>query len=151
MLKQNPALAVSRRVLRNYLNKGIEITPKLSTQSIKDEIIQDDSRIGTMERLMDLEDNMQFQTVNDQFKVIDSNMVSVVVDKSFAESITYGKGDWQLLQKKSVSIRRERVREWNVKEIAAGVYQWTLRYDSFLGYMRGVLDIEKQKNDASFY
>lgn len=150
MLNQNPALAVSREVLQYYFNKGIEITPELSTQSMNDEIIRDDSCINTMKRLMDLEELMQFQTVNDQFEIIDSNTVSAVVDVSLAESIAYGKGDWQLLQKKSVSIRREKVREWNLKEIATGVYQWTLRYDSFLGYMQGVLDVEKQKHDALF-
>ena len=42
--------------------------------------------------------------------------------------------------RKSVSIRREKVRPWNLKEIANGVYQWTQPHDSFLGYMRGVLN-----------
>ncbi len=150
MLKQNAALTVSREVLQHYFNKGIKIVPERSTQSMNDEMIRDDSCINTMKHLMDLEELMQFQTVNDQFEVIDSNTVSAVVDVFLAESIACGKGDWQLLQKKSISIRREKVREWNLKEITPGVYQWTLRYDSFLGYMRGVLDVEKQKQDALF-
>lgn len=145
MLKQNPALADSREILRSYFNKGIEITPELSTKSMNDEIVRNDSCISTMQRLIDLEDIGQFETVNDQFEVIDSNTVSVVIDKSLAEAISHGKGDWRMLQKKSVSIRSEKIREWNLKEIAAGVYQWTLNYDSFLGYMCGVLDTEKQK------
>lgn len=147
MLKQNPELAVSCEVLQHYFNKGIKIVPELSTQSMDDEIIRDESCINSIIRLMDLEEHMQFKGVNDQFEIIDSNTVSAVVDIHLSESIAYGKGDWQLLQKKSVSIRREKMREWNLKEIATGVYQWTLRYDSFLGYMRGVLDVEKQKHD----
>lgn len=150
MLEQNPALADSCEVLRDYFNKGIRIVPELSTQSMNDEIIRGDTCINTMKRLMDLEACMQFQSVNDQFEMIDSNTVCAVVDISLAKSIAYGKGDWQSLQKKAVSIRREKVRKWNLKEIAAGVYQWTLGYDSFLGYMRGVLDVEKQKHDILF-
>lgn len=150
MLKQNPALDVSREVLRHYFNKGMRIGPEFSTQSMNDEIIRDDTCINTMKRLMDLEACMQFQTINDEFEMIDSNTACAVVDISLVKSIAYGKGDWQLLQKKAVSIRREKVREWNLKEIAAGVYQWTLGYDSFLGYMRGVLDVEKQKQDILF-
>lgn len=88
---------------------------------------------------------MQFKTVDEQFEVIDSNTVSAVVDEMLAKAITFGKGDWRQLQRKSVSIRREKIQSWNLKEIAKGVYQWTLRYDSFLGYMHGVLDTEKAK------
>lgn len=145
MLKQNPALADSREVLQHYFNKGIRIVPELSTQSMNDEIIRDDTCINAMKRLMDLEACMQFQTINDEFEMIDSNTACAVVDIHLSELIAYGKGDWQLLQKKAVSIRREKMREWGLKEIAAGVYQWTLGYDSFLGYMRGVLDVEKRK------
>ncbi len=88
---------------------------------------------------------MQFKTVDEQFEVIDSNTVSAVVDEMLVKAITFGKGDWRQLQRKSVSIRREKIQSWNLKEIAKGVYQWTLRYDSFLGYMHGVLDTEKAK------
>ena len=91
---------------------------------------------------------MQFKAVSDEFVVIESNTVPVVVDSAFAKSIEYGCADWQMLQKKSVSIRSERINTWGLKELAEGVYQWTLRYDPFLGYMRGVLDVEKGKNDT---
>lgn len=143
MLKKNPALETAREVLKSYFSKGINITPELSTESMNDEIIRDDSCISTIMRLNELEDTMQFETVCDQFVVIESNTVSAVVDDDLVNMIARGKGDWQLLQKKSVSIRREKAQEWNLKEITKGVFQWTLRYDSFIGYMRGVLDIKK--------
>ena len=82
---------------------------------------------------------MQFQTVDQEFKVIDSDTVPAVIDDSLAEAIARGKGDWCALQKKSVSIRRYKIKEWNLKEIADGVYQWSLGYDDFLGYMSGIL------------
>ncbi len=143
MLKKNPSLDTSREVLKSYLIKDIEIAPELSTMSMNDEIIRDDSCLKTINRLNELEDSMQFEAVCDEFVVIESNTVPVVVDGELAKSIEYGCGDWQLMQKKSVSIRREKAQTWNLKEITKDVFQWTLRYDSFIGYMRGVLDIEK--------
>lgn len=148
MLKKNPGLDASREVLKSYFTTDAGISPEFSTKSMNDEIIRDDSCIKTINRLNELEDSMQFDTVCNEFVVIESNTVPVIVDNELAKSIEYGRGDWQLLQKKSVSIRRERIKAWGLKELAKGVFQWTLRYDSFLGYMRGVLDIEKSKNDT---
>ena len=83
---------------------------------------------------------MQFQTVDQKFKVIDSDTVPAVIDDSLSEAIARGRSDWRALQKKSVSIRRYNIKAWDLKEIADGVYQWTLGYDDFLGYMSGVLN-----------
>lgn len=141
MLKKNPGLDTSREVLKSYLTKGAEIAPELSTESLNDEIIRNDSCMKTINRLNELEDSMQFDAVSNEFVVIESNTVPVIVDNKLAESIASGRGDWQLLQNKSVSIRREKIKAWRLKELAKGVFQWTLRYDSFLGYMRGVLDL----------
>lgn len=148
MLKKNPGFNTSREVLKSYLVKDIEIAPELSTKSMNDEIIRDDSCLKTINHLNQLEDSKQFQDVCDEFVVIESNTVPVVVDRELAKSIEYGCGDWQLLQKRSVSIRREKIEAWCLKKLAEDVYQWTLRYDPFLGYMRGVLDVEKSKNDT---
>lgn len=140
MLKENTQLKTSREVLRDYFLHKIEITPELSTNSMEDEINRDDSCLKTIEYLMKQENAMQFQNVAQEFKVIDSDTVTVVIDEAFAEEIAQGKGDWKQLQKKSVSISRTKIKQWNLKEIADDVFQWTLGYDEFLGYMRGVLD-----------
>ena len=145
MLKTNPALETSREVLRTYFRQNMNIAPVLSTQSLNEELTRDDGCICTIRNLIAAEEAMQFKTVDEQFEVIDSNTVSAVVDEMLVKAILAGKGDWRQLQRKSVSIRHEKVQSWNLKEIAKGVYQWTLRYDSFLGYMRGVLDAENAK------
>ena len=145
MLKTNPALETSREVLKTYFCRNMDIAPALSTQSLNEELTRDDGCICTIRNLIAAEEAMQFKTVDEQFEVIDSNTVSAVVDEMLVKAILAGKGDWRQLQRKSVSIRREKVQSWNLKEIAKGVYQWTLRYDSFLGYMRGVLDAENAK------
>lgn len=141
MLTRNKGVECSAMVLNSYFKKGVPIVPELSTRSMNDEIIRDDSCIKTIHRLMNREEEMQFQTVDDEFKVIASDTVPAVIDASFAKAIAEGNGDWRALQKKSVSIHRYRVKAWNLQEIADGVYQWTLGYDDFLGYMSGVLNM----------
>ena len=107
---------------------------------MNDEISHDDSCMKKIKYLLEQEGLMQFQTLDREFEVIDDDTVPAVVDAAFAEAIASGKGDWSTLQKKSVSIRRTKVKSWNVKAIAGDVYQWTLGYDDFLGYMYGVLN-----------
>jgi CRISPR-associated endonuclease/helicase Cas3 len=51
-----------------------------------------------------------------------------------------GRGNWREIQKKSVSIRLTKIKPWNLRELAKGVYQWTRHYDPFLGYMDGVIN-----------
>lgn len=148
MLKPNPQFDTSRLVLRNYFSNGFEITPELSTTAMNDELIQDDSCLKTIENFLEQEKNMQFSAIDHLFNVIESDTVPVIVDVSLAEKIAHGYGDWQSLQKEAISIRRYRKNSWKLKEIAAGIYQWTLGYDSFLGYMRGVLDLHQATNDT---
>ena len=140
MLTQNKGTKCSAAVLDNYFEKNIPIVPELSTCAMNDEIIRDGSCIKTIQYLIKQEEEIQFQTVDQEFKVIDSDTVPAVIDDSLSEAIARGRGDWHALQKKSVSIRRYKIKEWNLKEIADGVYQWTLGYDDFLGYMSGILN-----------
>lgn len=99
MPKNNPALETAREVLKSYFTTGVDITPELSTRSMNDEIIRDDSCFSAIMRMNELEDAMQFETVCNQFVVIESNTVPAVVDDDLANMIARGKGDWQLLQK----------------------------------------------------
>lgn len=148
LLKSNPGLENSRGVLRDLFEKGIPITPDLSTQSMNNELARNDSCINEINGLMSDEENMQFFDVAEKFRVIDSDTVTAVVDSALAEEIAYGGGDWRQLQRHSVAIRRFRVNEWGLSEIVHGIYRWTLRYDSFLGYMRGVLDLDRAAKDT---
>lgn len=141
MLTKNKYLESSSVVLCNYFKNGVSINPELSTRSMNDEINQDDSCMKTIKQLLNQEDLMQFRTLDQKFEVIDNDTVSVIVDAEFAQAIALGKGDWSTLQKKSVSIRRTKVKSWKMKEIAGDVYQWTMGYNDFLGYMYGVLNI----------
>lgn len=139
MLTRNKGIESSAAVLADYFEKRTSITPELSTKAMDAELILNDSCIKEIQFLMEQESEKQFRTIDSKFKVIDSDTVPAVIDASLADAIARGKGDWRALQKKSVSIHRKKIEAWNQKEIAKGVYQWTLGYDEFLGYMSGIL------------
>ena len=62
-----------------------------------------------------------------------------MVDGSLAAAIEQGHGNWRELQKKSVSIHKKKVEWLKMRKIRGNIYQWMAGYDTFLGYMSGVL------------
>lgn len=146
MLRPNKALHIEQEVLQRYFMKRMEITPELSTGFLNDVLAQDGSCLQKISSLLQEEENLEFADIEEKFKVIEENTVLAVVDEALAKRILFGKADWTELQKNSVSVRKSNIRAWNLKEIGDGLYQWTLRYDPFLGYMRGVLDMERAKH-----
>lgn len=140
LLNRNRSLECSAAVLRNYFAKNTDIVPELSTRSMNDEIVRDDSCIKAIKFLLKQESSMQFNTVDGEFKVIDDdNTVIAVIDESLAAAIEQGHGDWRELQKKSVTIHRKAAARWKTRKIRDNIYQWMAGYDNFLGYMSGVL------------
>ena len=140
MLKRNPDIEHSAIILRSYFEQKRRIEPALSTRAIRDELIQYDKDIEKRERLMKKEKTGSFKTVADEFHVIESNTVPVLVSDRIAEQVIRGKGDWRLIQKHTVSISQYKLRDWGVAEIRPGLYRWNLAYDNFVGYMAGVMD-----------
>ena len=139
MLPKNPALDVSAAVLRSYFQKRLPITPELSTRSMQDELVRDDSCMSAICDFAELEAAQQFRTLAQKFRIIDHKTVLAVPDDSMVSAIAEGGASWQELQRHAVSVRKEKIVLWHLREIADGIYQWTLGYDSFLGYMHGVL------------
>lgn len=140
MLTRNISMECASEVLTNYFKRGTPIVPELSTRSLNDELTLDGGCAKRdIREMLEMENAMQFPQVDQKFTVIDSDTVPAVIDASFAKAIAEGKGDWRTLQKKSVSIRRDKVKKWKLKELSNDVYQWVLDYDDFLGYMSGVL------------
>lgn len=136
LLKRNPGLEGSAAILLKHLEEDLTPAPELSTRSIEDELRQETCRKFD---LYSKEMAQEFQTVAEKFVVIDSNTVPVVVDPELAESFCAGNGDWQLLQKNSVSIPKYNLDRYRVAELKPGLYSWELPYSSFLGYMEGII------------
>lgn len=141
-LRVNPALADSQQVLEKYFQSNQPITAELSTTSINDEIVLNDSGLTDMKELLKMENAMQFREIADAFHVIEADTVLAVTDEALANEVVSGKSDWQSLQNKAVVIRRNFATYWKLRELAPDIFQWTLGYDSFLGYMCGVIGEE---------
>ena len=140
LLTKNPAIQPSIDILENYFKKQIDITSKLSTDSMDQELtIYNAALLKKIEELLLSENLWKFETIEKDFKVIDSDSVTAVVDESFALLIKENKVDWKQLQRHSVSIRKSLINKLNLQEIVPNIYQWNLQYDTFLGYMKGKL------------
>lgn len=63
-----------------------------------------------------------------------------IIDERLANAIRHGNGNWREIQKNAVSISKYNREKWHVKVIKGEIYQWMLPYNSFIGYMAGVLD-----------
>jgi CRISPR/Cas system-associated endonuclease/helicase Cas3 len=142
-LKKHPLLEDAAAVLRNYLEDGETIAPELSTQSIQDEIRRQGIS-SAYKKLVDAENIRRFPEVEKDFKVINTDTRMVLVDEELIAQIErHEKVDWRELQKKSVMIWGYKLEALHIPEIRDGLYKWTLAYDDFLGYMAGLLTVEK--------
>ena len=142
MLTRNPELAIPAGILKRYFQKGTPIAPELSTQAIRKELQQKNvSEIS--KKLKGKEDNLQFQEIADDFVVIDRKTATLLVDPKLAESVRNGVGDWKALQRHSVSVPYEKVNAYALETLGDGLFLWNRAYDSFLGYMAGVLPPEE--------
>ena len=143
MITKNHDTAESIGVLEEYFENACEITPELSTTATLDELKRGVSLKKAIRELQDAENNCDFPKVEEKFCVIESDTITVVIPASLAEQIKSGYGNWRDIQKYSVSIYKSKKNKWKIRQIAEDVYQWTLPYDSFLGYMAGVLKQER--------
>lgn len=147
MLKINPGMKESAAILRGYFECDMEINPELSTKSIEDEI----KMYGVSSNYIKLVDNealQNFRIVEEKFKVIDTNTRIVVVNQELADRIRYGEIDWRELQKDSVQIAKYKLDELKTPQVLENIYRWNLKYDDFLGYMAGIVQLKKYEGEA---
>lgn len=142
-LTRNPALTDAQTVLEDYLDRGRQISPRLCTGAIRRELEQG---VEISKALLIAEKNKNFPEVCEKFRVIPENTVLAIADEPLKQKLRYGQADWKEIQRMGVSIRESRAKELGLPLLLEGVYDWNLRYDSFLGIMAGVLDDLKSKD-----
>jgi len=147
MLKLNPGLKQSAAVLKGYFERNVPIVPGLSTKSISDEIAQY-GLSGKNKNLISAERVQNFPRVEHDFKVIDTDTRLVVVDSTVAERLKYGEMNWRELQRVSVQIAKYKLDELRTPIIMDNIYRWNLDYDTFLGYMSGIVKLKKYIGEA---
>jgi len=150
-LKQNPSFDASADILGELFRES-KVAPEFCTEGMRREIRQ----VGLKQVSQDIlkaETNLQFPSVTDKFKVIDSDTVTAVVETNLINDLeAHKKVDRIVLQSQSVQIwRRKCLPGGALTELALlpGLYKWNLLYDEFLGYMAGVLQVLKHQQYGS--
>lgn len=148
MLNSNPVLKNSSAVLRDFIEKGIEISPSLTTKAIERELKIYGSK-PIHKKLLDYEDIWDFPFVEENFKVIETDTRIAVADKKIVDRICNGYCDWRELQRHSLQIASYKLQELKIPPITEEIYHWNLAYDDFLGYMAGI--IQKSEPEILIY
>lgn len=145
LLRPHPAFDDSARILGELFAKK-NVSAEACTEALRLEIVQAGMK-KTNEQILIAERNANFPKVEELFRVITSNTLTAVVDPTMIECLEDPKRRNQVrrddLQGASVQIWQNRADEWGASdfEFIPGLKKWMLRYDSFLGYMAGVLPL----------
>lgn len=139
LLKEHPIIKHAATVLtKEFLEKDCPILHTSVTDSIQLEL----ARYGEHPTNLLKDDNsLSFVSVEDTFRVIDSRCVPALVQTALDKDASIYAISREQMQMDAVQIPQYRTKDWNVQPIRDDLYQWTLAYDSFLGYMAGVLSI----------
>lgn len=152
MFRDNPAITISRRALDYFtLDELDRMTPfELATIAMRREWTS-----GAEEKakqLIEHEERMEYPHVSRESRVIDTDTGTVIIDKFLADAIRNGeKISKTEIMKYSVQIWANKIDKLSLEPISlnrhssdSGLYYWIYDYDpDFLGYMKGVLMLEK--------
>jgi len=146
LLKKNPGMSDSSKVLLELISEKHPISPDLCTNALKREI----RRAGTFaDSLLKSEEGLRFPQVEKGFRVIDSDTRTVVIGEELIKKLErHVPVDWQEIQKSSVQIWGYRLNDLRIPEVLGyqGIYKWTYAYDDLIGYMAGILSVEAIKH-----
>lgn len=144
-LKKNPGMSDSSKVLLKLIDEGNPISPLLCTAALKREI----RLAGTFKNdLLKWETGMRFPRIENNFRVIANDTRIVVIDEGVVCRMeNHHPVNWRDIQNTSVQIWGYRLEYLRVPEVSGhpGIYKWTYPYDNFIGYMAGILPVEKFK------
>ena len=142
-LKTHKGFETSAHILEQMFAEN-KIAPDFCKEAMRREIrtLEISDVISNNERVLN------FPAVTKNFRVIDSGTYTVVVDQKLICDIESGKHiSNREIQDGSVQIWGYKFTELGVTEFSnyPQLYRWNLAYDSFVGYMKGVLVVEKLK------
>lgn len=143
-LKGHPSFVTSARILKQLFNED-KIAPEYCTEAMKREVRERNQIAANLNQIVIAERNKDFPSVEEQFKVIQANTVTAIIDRELCERIEQRvKVSFLELQQKSVVIYSNKINKFALKPLRGfnDLYAWTLDYDEhFLGYMAGVLKL----------
>lgn len=150
LLRPHPAFDTSASVLAELLKEG-RVGPQSATEAMKREVRRDGLK-SACDEILKAERHLQFPTVAKEFRVIDSDTVTAIVDPDLIAKLERReKVNANEIQALSVQIWRSREIEYALEPLERypSLRAWKLAYDTFLGYMAGVFEYLRHKQEGS--
>ncbi len=150
-LKEHTKFRSSASILDDLFIKR-RVAPEFCKEAMKREVRQNNQGNCDDDPIVKAERNKAFPDVEDKFKVIDANTVTVIVDEELKKRFEKGERGISAseIQQNSVNIYSTKITEYSLKHLDDGrLYAWTLAYDDFIGYMAGVLEVNRHINEGS--
>ena len=141
MLRLHPGFKDSSKVLEMMFAEK-RVTPDDCKEALRREVCLS----GLKDVIRDHETAMDFPEVRSLFRVINSNTFTVVVDEAIKQQLkNWERVPWQEIQKHSVQIWGNRIETLHIPQFPQypDLYEWSLAYDNFIGYMAGVLEVKE--------
>lgn len=148
-LRSHPDFEESGLVLGELFRQQM-VSPKFCTEAMRREI-----NMAGMKRIADLlvaaEGKHHFEEVESLFKIISSATDCAIVDKRLVSRLRLRERvSFREIQDSSVQIYTNRRSELALDPIieCPGLFEWTLKFNFFLGYMAGVIEHINFLNDG---
>ncbi len=145
---RNPAFDISSRILHDFFDQKMAISPALCTEAMQREVRES---AGISAELVKQESIYGFKTVEEKFKVIEDQSQLAIVDKQIIQKIqNYENVSWREIQNGSVRVREKILKNLAIQESRRypGLWLWDAEYSTFLGYMEAVLKLKKIDKDG---
>ncbi len=153
-LSLHPQAKLSRRILEQLFaecaGKNRQPGPDDCTEALQREIRQDHGeKVSRMDEIVQAEKDADYPQVAKLCRIIDAATRTAVVEPGLIQRLENPDQsqwpDWRELMLGSVQLWVGKERELALPELSGwpGVFRWNLEYNSFLGYMAGVLPLLK--------
>jgi CRISPR-associated endonuclease Cas3-HD len=150
----HPQAKLSRRILEQLFvecaGQNRQPSPDDCTETLQREVQQDHGeKASRMEEIFQAEKDADYPQVAKLCRIIDAATQTVVVEPGLIQRLENPDRsqwpDWREMMLGSVQLWMGKEREFALPELRGlpGVFRWNLEYDSFIGYMAGVLPLLK--------
>lgn len=155
LYNSHPAFTLASQVLEKLFEENrVESDPPadLITEALRRELISDTNE--KHQRLIKMEDEMDYPEVSNLYIVIASDTRVVIVDKDLIKQLeNHEKVNPKEINRKSVQLWLNKINKLSIGFVKgyedSGLYAWPYEYDpAFLGYMKGVLPLLESESEG---
>ena len=145
MLRPHPAFEASSRILGELFFEN-KVSPDFCTEALRRTITQE-GMSKTKKDIEIAERNADFPKVEELFRVITSDTLTVIVDDTLVRRLeSHEKVTRDEIQAGSVQVWHNKEQQFGLERLESvrgydDLRKWCLPYDRFLGYMAGVLPL----------